>query len=77
VLRSEVVVPDTKVLVCPPADVRLTNVALGEDIKDTSRAVVKLSYMKAEIEDEETTAATLTTTFIAALTPSKVCFLPP
>ena len=67
--------------VIPQADVQITNVALGEELKDTTgRTVVKFSFESPiqmddedEDEDEEEPTPLISTTVLCSLTAGKVC----
>lgn len=75
------------ILFTPPADVRITGMALGDKLEDAhGRTSVKLCYQgpgpeedpedeenKGEDEDDEDDGA-LMTTVLGSLTPGKVCF---
>ncbi|KAJ7251546.1 hypothetical protein B0H12DRAFT_1234176 [Mycena haematopus] len=57
--------------VTPPAAIRITNIALGDVLADSSaRTTLKLTYNGA-IEEEDQTEPPKTSTFICALTPGK------
>ncbi|KIK09163.1 hypothetical protein K443DRAFT_671656 [Laccaria amethystina LaAM-08-1] len=64
--------------VIPQADVRITNVALGEELKDvTGRTVIKFSFenpiqMDDEDEDEEEPTPAISTTVLCSLTAGKI-----
>jgi hypothetical protein len=77
--RSTVLKPGDTVEVTPPTDLRITNIALGEEVADAnSRTSVRMIYrppMAEEDEDEEDKddSGALATTILASLTPGKVC----
>lgn len=88
-LRSLAVIPGDPTVINPPSDVRITNIALGDELEDASgRTTLKLSYRPAgagedsdsedEDEDEDEAdksedAPTIETTVLGSLTPGKVC----
>jgi FK506-binding nuclear protein len=72
---------DEPVSFFPQSDLRITNIALGDELADESgRTSVKLTYQtpikieEDEIEDEdEESPEPLSTTVLGSLTPGKVC----
>jgi FK506-binding nuclear protein len=80
--RSVVVKPGEPVEIEPPADLRITNASLGEELGDANgRSLLRLIYSPptadydSEDEDEdedEEKEAEIVETFLCALTPSKV-----
>lgn len=67
--------------VIPQADVQITNVALGEELKDAAgRTVIKFSFENPiqmddedEEDDEEEHTPPISTTVLCSLTAGKVC----
>lgn len=62
--------------VIPQADIRITNVALGEEVADASgRTTVKFTYntlIQVDTDDEEDALEPLSTTVLCSLTAGKV-----
>lgn len=82
VTRSVAVAPGEPVPVVPPGDVRITNIALGEELADESaRTTVKLMYRtpgaseesdEEDDEEDEEEDVEIETTVLCSLIPSKV-----
>lgn len=75
--------PGEPVSILPPGDLRITNVALGDELADENgRSSVKLTYRgppeseendeESEDEEEEEDDAEPVTTVLCSLTPGKV-----
>lgn len=82
-LWSIVLKPGQKEVVQPAVDLRITNIALGDQLDDeNARTSVKFTFSKPvqvdedeEEEEEEDEETSLTSTILASLTPGKVSFL--
>lgn len=79
--RSVELIPGKDEIVQPPADIRITNVTLGDVLKDNSgRSTVKLTYepsgrLDSDDEDEDVEVPAPITTVLCALKPDTVRFL--
>lgn len=83
--RSITATPGEPSVISPPSDIRITNIALGEEITDeNSRTTIKLVYRRPgsdepdsedeeDDEEEENDNSELSTTVLCSLTPGKVC----
>ena len=78
------VTPGDPSVISPPADLRITNVALGDEVADESgRTTIKLVYRtpgaggdsedEDEEDEEEDKPEQLSTTVLCSLTCGKVC----
>ncbi|KAK7005616.1 Peptidylprolyl isomerase [Favolaschia claudopus] len=70
------IAPKKKCPVEPPAAIRITNIALGDVLADSSaRTTLKLTYnalIAIDEDDDEPVAPKETSTFVCALTPGKI-----
>ncbi|KAI0633471.1 hypothetical protein C8Q77DRAFT_1115145 [Trametes polyzona] len=82
-LWSAVATPGEPTVISPASDIRITNIALGDELADESgRTVVKLSYRRPgsdepdsdeeEEEEEKNDNEELATTALCSLTPGKI-----
>lgn len=78
--RSQLLTPGKEEIIVPQADLRITNVALGEQLSDANgRSVVKLTYTTLisvdntdDDDDDEQTSPPITSTILCSLTGGKV-----
>ncbi|EIW62941.1 uncharacterized protein TRAVEDRAFT_26444 [Trametes versicolor FP-101664 SS1] len=83
-LWSITATPGEPSVISPPSDIRITNIALGEEITDeNSRTTIKLVYRRPgsdepdsedeeDDEEEENDNSELSTTVLCSLTPGKI-----
>ncbi len=83
--RSITATPGEPSVISPPSDIRITNIALGEELADESgRTTIKLVYRRPgadepdsedeeDDEEKENDNSDLSTTVLCSLTPGKVC----
>lgn len=83
--RSITATPGEPSVISPPSDIRITNIALGEQLADeSSRTTIKLVYRRPgsdepdseddeDDEEKENDNSDLSTTVLCSLTPGKVC----